>query len=68
MYPNLEAEIARYQAQTGKTKQEIASEIGMSANSLRWKLNGSRQFMFREIVNLADLFSCSTDYLAGRAK
>ena len=36
----LDDAIAAYLNKTGKTKAEFADELGMSANSLRWKRNG----------------------------
>lgn len=63
MFPNILAEIAR----RGLSRLEVAKLLGISENSLRWKLNGHRPFLLDEIFTLAKEFNCSLDYLAVKA-
>lgn len=64
MYNNIRAEMARL----GKTQGDIAELLGVSTNTLRWKLNGERPFMLDEVLKLAELFNCSLDYLAEKTE
>ena len=61
-YPNVRAEMSRH----GKTIQDIAKYLGLSTNSVSFKLNGKREFTLKEVENLASLFNCSLDYLVAR--
>ena len=61
LYPNIKAEMAR----NNITIKELAKVIGLSTNSVSFKLNGKRQFTLSEIEKIALLFNCSLDYLVG---
>lgn len=61
MYPNIRAEMGR----NNMTIKELANNIGLSTNSVSFKLNGKRQFTLLEIEKIALLFNCSLDYLVG---
>ena len=62
MFANLRAEMARNR----KTNREMADFLSLSDNGFSFKLNGKNQFTLAEMVQMADLFGCSLDYLAGR--
>lgn len=50
----------------GLTQEEIANIIGVSKNTVsRYEL-GSREPDFETLNKLAEIFSCTTDYLLGR--
>ncbi len=61
-YPNIEAERAR----TGMTKLALATEIGVSTDTMKNWQDGKNEIPASKIVALADLFKVSTDYLLGR--
>ena len=60
MFDNLRAEMKRY----GKTNSDVGKILGISTNSVSFKLNGKSPFTLDEIKKLADEFNCSLDYLA----
>ena len=62
MFANLRAEMARNR----KTNKEMADFLSLSDNGFSFKLNGKNQFTLAEMAQMADLFDCSIDYLAGR--
>ena len=62
MFANLRAEMARNR----KTNKEMADFLSLSDNGFSFKLNGKNQFTLAEMAQMADLFGCSIDYLAGR--
>lgn len=64
MFENLKAEMKR----TNKTNKDVGDILGISANSVSFKLNGKTPFTLHEVWKLADSFHCSMDYLAGRNK
>lgn len=61
-YPNIEAERAR----TGMTKVAMATEIGVSTDTVKNWQNGKTDIPASKIVALANLFNVSADYLLGR--
>lgn len=61
LYPNIKAEMGRH----GLTIKELATNLGLSTNSVSFKLNGKREFTLSEIERIACLFGCSLDYLVG---
>lgn len=62
MFENIKAEMAR----NNKNNNDISKILGINPNSFSFKLNGKTPFTLHEIWQLADLFKCSMDYLAGR--
>lgn len=62
-YPNIEAERAR----TGMTKIALATEIGVSPDTMKNWQNGKNEIPASKIVAMADIFKVTTDYLLGRA-
>lgn len=61
LYPNIRAEMGR----RNLTIKELAINLGLSTNSVSFKLSGKREFTLSEIEKLANLFNCSLDYLVG---
>lgn len=59
----LRERVAAHLAKTGKTKGELANELGMSRASLHQKLNGVYDFKLSEAETLAALMGCSVDEL-----
>ncbi len=59
--------LGAYLLVNGKTKKDVYSYLGISANSLNSKLDGKTEFTFREITRLANLLNCSIDDLAENA-
>ena len=62
MYENLRAEMKRH----NKTNEEVGRLLGITGNSVSFKLNGKSPFTIHELWKLADEFKCTLDYLAGR--
>lgn len=60
-YPNIRAEMGRNNITVGK----LAEYLGLSVNSVSFRLNGRREFTLSEVEKLADIFGCSLDYLVG---
>lgn len=58
-YPNIKAEMGRHNL----TIKEMAGNLGLSSNSVSFKLSGKREFTLSEIERIANMFSCSLDYL-----
>lgn len=61
VYPNIKAEMGR----NSITIKELARSLGLSTNSVSFKLNGKREFTLSEIESIANIFNCSLDYLVG---
>ena len=61
LYPNIRAEMGRNHL----TIKQLASRLGLSTNTVSFKLNGKREFTLSEIERLANMFDCSLDYLVG---
>lgn len=60
--------IADYMNEHGITREQMAEKLGMSANSLRWKREGSKDWTWSEILALSRLVGKSPDELAGIEK
>ncbi len=58
MFPNLNAEQARYKM----TNQQVADEIGISRRSYEHKKQTGK-FYISEISKLCEMFHCSYEYL-----
>lgn len=60
-YPNIEAERARY----GISNDSLADNLGVSRKTLfNWMEKGS--IPSSALIKMADMFSCTIDYLLGR--
>lgn len=62
MFDNIRAEMRRH----NKTNADVGKMLGITPNSVSFKLNGKRPFTLEEIRRLAEEFDCSLDYLAIR--
>lgn len=51
--------------QAGLQQKELAAKIGMSANAISMMETGNRETTFAKLVQLAEYFHVSTDYLLG---
>ena len=61
-YPNIEAERAR----KGFSNDSLAKELGVSRKTLfNWMNKGN--IPVSALIKMADMFSCTVDYLLGRA-
>lgn len=60
MYPNIEAERAR----KGLTKEEFAAVLGIDRKTLRKWLNVGN-IPTSKLIEMANFFDCSMDYLLG---
>lgn len=61
-YPNIDAERAR----NGLSNDALAEKLGVTRKTLyNWVTNGN--IPVSKLVQLADLFECSIDYLLGRS-
>lgn len=47
------------------TREQMAKLLGMSANSLRWKREGKKDWTWSEILRLSDITGKSPNELAG---
>lgn len=61
MYPNIITEMERHNI----TVEELSCRLGLSVDAVNHKLNGKREFTLAEIEGIANVFSCSLDYLVG---
>lgn len=65
---SISAAIAAYMDEHGLTREQMAKELGMSANTLRWKREGKTDWTWSEILRLSSLLDISPDELAGIQK
>ena len=61
----IDKSIAHYMADTGLTREQVARQLGMSANTLRWKRSGETDWAWSEILTLSELTGKTPDELAG---
>lgn len=59
----LKDRVAIHCLRTGDTRENIARKLGMSAVTLRSKLNGETEFRLSEAEDLAKILGCSVDEL-----
>lgn len=63
LYPNIEAERARMNL----SQEELSNKLGIERKSYyNWLTKGNIPIPM--LINLAELFNCSTDYLLGRTR
>lgn len=61
LYPNIEAERAR----NAMTVDELSEKLGVTRKTVyNWQRSG--HIPAEKLVQMADLFSCTVDYLLGR--
>lgn len=61
LYSNLEAERARH----GLTIQQAAEKLGISEKTYRYRLANAQNMSVTALVEYANLYGCSVDYLLG---
>lgn len=61
MFPNIDAERARL----GMTRVDLAKKLGISYSTLKSWMAGKTEIPCSKIVEMAQLFNVSTDYLLG---
>lgn len=55
--------VAAYLERTGKTKVELAKDLGMSRTAFYSKMDGATEFTLSEAGNLAKLLGITTDQM-----
>lgn len=60
---SIKERVGAYLAREGKTKAELAKELGMSRVTLHSKLNGECEFWLSEARELARILGCTVDDL-----
>lgn len=56
-----EERINDYLDRTGRTRTELAGELGMSRQTLRKKISGQIEFKLSEAAQLACILGCTVD-------
>lgn len=58
--------VGAYMAKTGKSRERIAQDLGMTRRTFSKKLQGKSEFRFSEACQLADMLGCSVgDFKVG---
>lgn len=63
-FPNIEAERAR----KGMSKSTLAAALGVSVGTMKNWQSGVTEIPASKLVQMADTFKVSTDYLLGRVE
>lgn len=58
--------IASERVRIGMSQQDLADELGVSRDSVKGWESGDTAIRSSMLVRMADIFSCSLDYLMGR--
>lgn len=61
MFPNIEAERAR----RGWDRSKFAQQLNVSYGTMKNWMNGKTEIPASKIIEMSQLFSCTTDYLLG---
>lgn len=56
---SIKERVGAYLEREGKTKQELASELGMTTVTLGHKLNGRTDFTFSQAIRLSEILGCT---------
>ena len=64
MFPNIDAERAR----KGMSRIRLAQKLGVSYSTLKNWMKGATEIPSSKVVEMAELFNCTTDYLLGLAE
>lgn len=62
MFPNIEAELARFSL----TRDEAAAFLGVSRRTFTSWMKGRGEIPASALVKMAEKWNCSVDYLLGR--
>lgn len=65
---SIDKAISHYEVEHDLTKEQMAESLDMSANTLRWKREGAREWRLSELLKLSDITGLSLEALTGRAK
>jgi len=60
---SIKERVGAYLEREGKTKQELASELGMTTVTLGSKLNGRTDFTFSQAIRLSEILGCTVGEL-----
>ena len=52
--------------ETGLTRTQLAEKVNVSVRLVSYWENGKRECDFDMLIKIAELFSCTIDYLLGR--
>lgn len=61
MYSNIDAERARL----GWSRVQLAQKLGVSYGTVKNWMNGKTEIPCSKVVEMSQMFRCSTDYLLG---
>ena len=61
MVYSIENRVKDYLARTGCTREELASHLGMSRQTLRKKMSGQIDFKLSEAIELANILDCTVN-------
>lgn len=60
---SIKERVGAYLEREGKTKQELASELGMTTVTLSSKLSGRTDFTFSQAIRLSEILGCTVNEL-----
>lgn len=60
---SIKERVGAYLVREGKTKGELASELGMSTATLHSKLNGLTDFSLQQAIRLSKILGCTVSEL-----
>lgn len=63
-FNNIEAERARL----NMTREIFAKQLGVTSKTLRSWVNGEAPIPSNKLIQMCNMFNCSTDYLLGRCE
>ena len=61
----IDRSIALYMFDNKLTREQMAAQLDMSANTLRWKREGKNEWLLSEVMKLSELTHKSLDELTG---
>ena len=62
---SIDLAIGYYMLEQKINREQMASILGMSSNSLRWKREGKTPWTWNEILNISEILGKTPDELAG---
>jgi len=60
---SIKERVGAYLEREGKTKQELASELGMTTVTLASKMSGRTDFTFSQAIRLSEILGCTVSEL-----
>ena len=61
----IDRSIALYMFDNKLTREQMAAQLDMSANTLRWKREGKNEWLLSEVMKLSELTHKTLDELTG---